>query len=128
MDYSLFPSVPIFLERSSLDQNWGFRLQGGADYRFPLSIKKVTANSPSHNKLHPGDGIASIEGQDTSSMKHEDAENLIRNSLRLELTLRRGQFSPIRPARPPIKFGPGPQAHVNSALYNTTTPNNYRRF
>jgi hypothetical protein len=50
---------------------------------------QVTANSPSHNKLYPGDGVAAIDGQDTSSMKHEDAENLIRNSLRLQLVLRR---------------------------------------
>jgi hypothetical protein len=41
MDNSLFPATPIFLERSGLDQSWGFRLQGGTDYRLPLSIKKV---------------------------------------------------------------------------------------
>ena len=41
MDYSLFPTIPVSLERSSLDQSWGFRLQGGVDYRLPLSIKKV---------------------------------------------------------------------------------------
>jgi len=41
MDYSLFPAIPILLERKSLDQSWGFRLQGGIDYRLPLSIKKV---------------------------------------------------------------------------------------
>jgi hypothetical protein len=41
MDYSLFPTIPVSLERSSLDQSWGFRLQGGIDYRVPLSIKKV---------------------------------------------------------------------------------------
>lgn len=35
------PTVPVLLERSSLDQSWGFRLQGGADFRLPLSIKKV---------------------------------------------------------------------------------------
>jgi hypothetical protein len=49
----------------------------------------VTANSPSHNKLFPGDGVATIDGHDTSSMKHEDAENLIRNSLRLQFVVRR---------------------------------------
>jgi hypothetical protein len=49
----------------------------------------VTPNSPSHNKLFPGDGVAAIDGHDTSSMKHEDAENLIRNSLRLQFVLRR---------------------------------------
>jgi hypothetical protein len=41
MDYLLFPTIPVQLERSSLDQSWGFRLQGGADFRMPLSIKKV---------------------------------------------------------------------------------------
>ncbi len=41
MDYSLFPTIPVSLERASLDQSWGFRLQGGVDYRLPLSIKKV---------------------------------------------------------------------------------------
>jgi len=128
MDYSLFPTTPVSLERSSLDQSWGFRLQGGFDFKLPLSIKKVTPNSPSHNKIYPGDGVASIDGQDTTSMKHEDAENLIRNSLRLQLVLRRGQLNTIHPSRPPVKFGPAPPAHVNSALYNSTTPNNYRRF
>jgi hypothetical protein len=39
-----------------------------------------------------------------------------------------GQLNTIRPSRPSVKFGPGPQQHVNSALHNTTTPNNYRRF
>jgi hypothetical protein len=41
MDYALFPIVPVLLERSSLNQSWGFRLQGGSDFRLPLSIKKV---------------------------------------------------------------------------------------
>ncbi|UJR15381.1 hypothetical protein I4U23_002329 [Adineta vaga] len=128
MDYTLFPTIPVFLERSSLDQSWGFRLQGGIDYRLPLSIKKVTSNSPSHNKVFPGDGIATIDGQDTSSMKHEDAENIMRNSLRLQLVLRRGQLNTIRPSKPNVKFGSGPSVPVNSALNNTTTANNYRRF
>jgi hypothetical protein len=103
----------------------------------------VVTNSPAHNKLFPGDGVAAIEGRDTSSMKHEDAQNLIRNSLRLQFVLRRyvsefykasscfyfsGQLNTIKPSRPPVKFGPGPPQHVNSALHNTTTPNNYRRF
>ncbi|CAF1146873.1 unnamed protein product [Adineta steineri] len=128
MDYTLFPTIPVYLERPSLDQSWGFRLQGGTDYRMPLSIKKVVSNSPSHNKVYPGDGIASIDGQDAQSMTHEDAENIIRSSLRLQLVLLRGQLNTIRPSKPSVKFGPGPATHVNSALNNSTTPNNYRRF
>ncbi|CAF2601580.1 unnamed protein product [Rotaria sp. Silwood2] len=128
MDSSLLPSVPVLLERSSLDQNWGFRLQGGVDFRLPLSVKKVISNSPSHNKLHAGDGLAFIDGLDASLMKHEDAENIIRNALRLQIVLRRGQLSTIRPTKSPVKFAPGPNPRANSALQNTTTPNNYRRF
>ena len=110
MDNPLFPTIPVLLERSGLNQSWGFRLQGGADFRLPLSIKKVrisstsrtkddvhavlywtqiTTNSPSHNKLYPGDGLLFIDGQDVNNMKHEDAEAIIRNALRLQLILRR---------------------------------------
>ena len=42
MDQTLFPAVPVLLERASLDQRWGFRLQGGANFRLPLSVKKVS--------------------------------------------------------------------------------------
>jgi hypothetical protein len=50
MDYSLFPTIPVSLERSSLDQSWGFRLQGGIDYKLPLSIKKVCILSSFNRK------------------------------------------------------------------------------
>jgi hypothetical protein len=49
MDVSLYPATPVSLERSSLDQSWGFRLQGGIDYRLPLSIKKVRILASSNN-------------------------------------------------------------------------------
>lgn len=131
MDY--IPLVPVLLERSSLDQSWGFRLQGGTDFRLPLSIKKVVGGSPVHNKIFPGDGVAAINGKDTQTMSHDEAENLIRQSLQLNLVLRRGQLALIRPTKTSVKFGtpaapPMVNPHANSALYNTTTPHNYRRF
>ena len=108
MDYASFPTVPVLLERSSLEQRWGFRLQGGADFRLPLSVKKVrcqfdrfsrifflfeqlkiTPNSPSHNKLHAGDAFAFIDGLDAGTMNHEQAEQLIGKALRLQVILRR---------------------------------------
>ncbi|CAF0764286.1 unnamed protein product [Rotaria sordida] len=128
MDYSLMPATPVLIERSSFDQSWGFRLQGGVDFRLPLSIKKVITNSPAHNKLHAGDGLAFIDGRDASLMKHEDAEIMIRNSLRLQLVLRRGQLNTIRPTKSSVKFSPGPNPRANKALHNGTTPNGYRRF
>ncbi len=36
------PMIPICLERGDSSMPWGFRLQGGADYRLCLSVKKVT--------------------------------------------------------------------------------------
>ena len=35
------PMIPICLERGDSSMPWGFRLQGGADYRLCLSVKKV---------------------------------------------------------------------------------------
>jgi len=62
-------------------------------------------------------------------MKHDDAQSLIRTSLRLQIILRRGQLNTIRPTKGAVvKFTPGPNPRPNSALNNTTTPNNYRRF
>ncbi|CAF1371304.1 unnamed protein product [Didymodactylos carnosus] len=75
-----------------LQQSWGFRLTGGVDFRFGLAVKKVTPNSPSHNKIYPGDGLAFIDGHDTSTMSHSEAEEFIRNSLRLQLVVRRIQL------------------------------------
>ncbi len=40
-----------------------------------------------------------------------------------------GQLNTIRPTKGAVvKFTPGPNPRPNSALNNTTTPNNYRRF
>lgn len=42
-----------------------------------------------------------------------------------------GQMNMIRPSKASVKFAPGPtppNPRANSALYNTITPNNYRRF
>ncbi|CAF0918454.1 unnamed protein product [Didymodactylos carnosus] len=117
MDYSALATMPLLLERSGLDQSWGFRLQGGADFRSGLSVKKVTANSPAHNKIYPGDGLVFIEGRDTSKMSHSEAEELIRNSFR-------GQYNFIRPVRPAVRFTQ-PGHNMVPALNNQ--PNNYRR-
>ena len=44
------PMIPILLERQDISQPWGFRLQGGADYRLLLSVKKILPNTPAHNR------------------------------------------------------------------------------
>jgi hypothetical protein len=35
-------TIKVTLQRDSLQTPWGFRLQGGADFRTPFSVNKVT--------------------------------------------------------------------------------------
>ena len=35
-------TIKVVLQRDSLQTPWGFRLQGGADFRTPFSVNKVT--------------------------------------------------------------------------------------
>lgn len=74
------PMIPIVLERPDINQAWGFRLQGGSDYRLSLSVKKVLPNTPAHNRLHPGDVIVAIQGQDATGMSHQQSHDLIKSS------------------------------------------------
>ena len=80
------PMIPIFLEKQDAAQAWGFRLQGGTDYRLNLSVKKVLPNTPAHNRLHPGDVIVAIQGVDATALSHLQGNELIKsagNSLNL---------------------------------------------
>jgi C-terminal processing protease CtpA/Prc len=74
------PMIPIYIERQDPTQSWGFRLQGGSDYRLSLSVKKVVPNSPAYNRLHPGDVIVAIQGQDATSLSHQQSHDLIKDS------------------------------------------------
>jgi hypothetical protein len=93
------PMIPIVLERQDISQPWGIRLQGGSDYRLHLSVKKViiqknfflnklfliiylkvTPNTPSHQRLHTGDVIVGIQGNDSTQLTHLQANELIKMS------------------------------------------------
>ena len=74
------PMIPIILERQDPSVPWGIRLQGGTDYRLHLSVKKVSPNSPAHNKLHAGDVIVGIQGTDVSNFTHQQGSDLIKMS------------------------------------------------
>lgn len=112
------PMVPITLERQDPSQPWvtnshsfdtsfnhsiapnaiyfiyfqikGFRLQGGADYRLALSVKKVSQGTPAHQKLHPGDVIVAIQGNDVTTAPHALCNELIAGSgLTCQFTVRK---------------------------------------
>jgi hypothetical protein len=37
-------TIKVNLQRDSLQTPWGFRLQGGADFRAPFAVNKVNKN------------------------------------------------------------------------------------
>ncbi|XP_033114222.1 PDZ and LIM domain protein 5-like isoform X7 [Anneissia japonica] len=58
---------------------WGFRLAGGKDFNTPLQISKVTpGGKAAKQNLYPNDIVTAIDGQDTSSMTHLEAQNKIK--------------------------------------------------
>ncbi|KAJ8015151.1 hypothetical protein DPEC_G00023170 [Dallia pectoralis] len=60
---------------------WGFRLNGGKDFKQPLTITRVTPGSKaSLANLCPGDIILAIEGLNTEGMTHSEAQNKIKDS------------------------------------------------
>ncbi len=87
------PTIKVTLQRDSLQTPWGFRLQGGADFRTPFVVNKVkqkfdfnknfqfsiqiNAGSPADGNLHRGDVILEIDQKPISSMFHADALELI---------------------------------------------------
>ncbi|CAI5766924.1 and LIM domain 7 isoform X1 [Podarcis lilfordi] len=58
---------------------WGFRLQGGKDFNMPLSISRLTPGGKAAQAgVGVGDWVLSIDGENTSSLTHIEAQNKIR--------------------------------------------------
>lgn len=72
--------MAVSMYRSSAFEPWGFRLQGGADYRTQLTVKQVVRGSPAERNLQPGDVLLSINGTLARSFSHAEAAQLIRDS------------------------------------------------
>lgn len=70
----------ISLYRDSLSTPWGFRLEGGRDFHFPLTIQRVFAGSPACSDLQRGDIITRINNRDATNLLHNEANELIRSS------------------------------------------------
>ncbi|XP_037387264.1 PDZ and LIM domain protein 5a [Pygocentrus nattereri] len=81
---------------------WGFRLQGGKDFNMPLAISRVTdIGKAAKAGIAVGDLVLSINGVNTDSMNHLEAQNKIKDCTgKLSLNLQR---APIiqKPAVPP---------------------------
>uniref|UniRef100_A0A8D0FKB8 LIM domain binding 3 n=1 Tax=Strix occidentalis caurina TaxID=311401 RepID=A0A8D0FKB8_STROC len=68
---------------------WGFRLQGGKDFNMPLTISRITPGSKAaQSQMNQGDLVVAIDGVNTDSMTHLEAQNKIKSaSHNLSLTL-----------------------------------------
>lgn len=70
----------VTLYRDSLQTPWGFRLEGGRDFKAPLTVSRVFAGSPAASDLMRGDIITSIHNEDATYLFHQEANDIIRTS------------------------------------------------
>ncbi|CAF1086015.1 unnamed protein product [Adineta steineri] len=73
-------SIKVTLQRDSLQTSWGFRLQGGTDFRTPFIVNKINPGSPADGNLQRGDVILIIDQKPVSSMLHNEALELIQRA------------------------------------------------
>ncbi|KAI3389009.1 hypothetical protein SNEBB_006662 [Seison nebaliae] len=93
----ILPEVSVILHRSDVKINWGFRFQGGHDFRFRPHITKITQNSSCYGKVNVGDTIVSINGDVIEHMNHVDIVNILKYSgLEVSLMLRKGEYNVAR--------------------------------
>ncbi|KAK2164236.1 hypothetical protein LSH36_67g03008 [Paralvinella palmiformis] len=90
-----YSECPIRLHRDALNTPWGFRLQGGKDFKVPLSVQR----------LHRGDILVAIDNYDATNLTHKQAQDIIKNAGgSLSIRLRRGVGYAEAPK--PLTFGP----------------------
>ncbi|KAK6170650.1 hypothetical protein SNE40_018994 [Patella caerulea] len=80
----------LWLQRSSSDIPWGFRLQGGREYGTILQVQRVTPGSVASSGLKPGDTIMKIGPVNATTLSHNEGQELIRNAGNiLQLTIKK---------------------------------------
>ncbi|XP_077274353.1 PDZ and LIM domain protein 4 [Temnothorax americanus] len=58
------------------NQPWGFRLSGGVDFAFPLTVVRVTIEGLAHTAgLQAGDVIVRLNGEPISQLTHAQVHN-----------------------------------------------------
>ncbi|XP_012974226.1 LIM domain-binding protein 3 isoform X2 [Mesocricetus auratus] len=85
---------------------WGFRLQGGKDFNMPLTISRITPGSKAaQSQLSQGDLVVAIDGVNTDTMTHLEAQNKIKSaSYNLSLTLQKSKRPvTISTTAPPVQ-------------------------
>nr|XP_060621630.1 PDZ and LIM domain protein 7 isoform X1 [Anolis sagrei ordinatus] len=105
---------------------WGFRLQGGKDFNMPLSISRLTPGGKAAQMgVGVGDWVLSIDGENTSTMTHIEAQNKIRAcGDKLSLSLSRIQNLLGKPQKDALPSSEPPKYNFtpSSALNKTARP------
>ncbi|XP_076752852.1 PDZ and LIM domain protein 3 [Xylocopa sonorina] len=69
--------VDITLSRTC-NHAWGFRLSGGADFSFPVTVVRVTLGALADRAgLKAGDIVTKVNGKNVQQLRHCDVEDLI---------------------------------------------------
>uniref|UniRef100_A0A8V0Y5G5 LIM domain binding 3 n=1 Tax=Gallus gallus TaxID=9031 RepID=A0A8V0Y5G5_CHICK len=102
---------------------WGFRLQGGKDFNMPLTISRITPGSKAaQSQMNQGDLVVAIDGVNTDSMTHLEAQNKIKSAnYNLSLTLQKSK-RPVPVSTTPPKID-SPRAVIphQKVITNTTS-------
>ncbi|KAI0227430.1 hypothetical protein LSAT2_022110 [Lamellibrachia satsuma] len=112
----------VRLQRDALNTPWGFRLQGGKDFKAPLTVQRVFVGSPADGELHRGDVIVAIDNYDATNMVHSQGMDLIKNaggslSLRIRTSSQpRSTYASAAPVAPAPYCTPSYQSHPASHL------------
>ncbi|XP_062989197.1 LIM domain-binding protein 3 isoform X7 [Elgaria multicarinata webbii] len=106
---------------------WGFRLQGGKDFNMPLTISRITPGSKAaQSQMNQGDMVVAIDGANTDSMTHLEAQNKIKSaSYNLSLTLQKSKRPIPVPTTSPRIDSPMPVIPHQKVIANTVANTEY---
>ncbi|BFZ03330.1 hypothetical protein BsWGS_06369 [Bradybaena similaris] len=80
----------VWLQRSTANMPWGFRMIGGSEFGLPLTIQRVTPGSVAAAALGSGDVIIKIGNVMATNLEHSEAQDLVRESGNvLQLTVKK---------------------------------------
>lgn len=79
------------LRKENCHEPWGFSIKGGANFAFPVTVTKITINSPAFTcGLRANDVILNMNGKSISDLvSKEVAKKIIDSGNNLDLMIRR---------------------------------------
>ncbi|XP_067139971.1 PDZ and LIM domain protein 2-like isoform X1 [Centruroides vittatus] len=119
--------VTVELARDGQGTPWGFRLHGGKDVGYPLSVQRVFLGSPSEGEIHRGDIILMIGNTDARNLTHQQATDIFRKAgNNLKLVIQRSKLATSGSSTPiNSPFGSTPFLNLSGGpvtMYHLASP------